>query len=116
MRRIIRATCNSWDGLRVAWQEAAFREEAVVLVVALPVAALVATSVWVWLALVASLLLLMAIEILNTGLERLADHVTPEIHPHIKDVKDLGSAAVGVTLVLAAVVWVAAIADRLGLI
>jgi diacylglycerol kinase (ATP) len=115
MRRIVRATRNSWDGLRVAWQEAAFREEVAVLAVALPIAAFIATSVWVWLALVASLLLLMTVEILNTGLERLSDHVTPDIHPHIKDVKDLGSAAVGVMLTLAGGVWLIAVAERIGL-
>jgi diacylglycerol kinase (ATP) len=114
MRRIIRATRNSWDGLRVAWQEAAFREEVAVLALSVPVAALIASNAWIWLALVGSLVLLMAIEILNTGLERLSDHVTPDIHPHIKDVKDLGSAAVGVTLALAAGVWLTAIAARIG--
>jgi diacylglycerol kinase (ATP) len=116
MRRIIRATRNSWDGLRVAWQEAAFREEVVALAVALPAATLIARDAWTWLALVGSLLLLMAVEILNTGLERMADHVTPDIHPEIKDVKDLGSAAVGVTLVLAGGVWLVALFERLAIL
>jgi diacylglycerol kinase (ATP) len=58
----------------------------------------------------------MAVELLNTGLEKLADHVTPEWHPRIGMVKDCGSAAVFCTLCLAALVWIAGLTVRFGLV
>ncbi len=58
----------------------------------------------------------MAVELLNTAIEKLADHVTPERNPKIGVLKDYGSAAVFCALSLAALVWIAALAIRLGLI
>ena len=68
---------------------------------------------WKRLALVGTILIILAVEFLNTAIEALANHVRPEIHPEIKVVKDLGSAAVFMTLVLAAVVWLLALFERL---
>ena len=55
-----------------------------------------------------------AVELLNTSIEKLCDHVTPQIHPTIKIVKDMGSAAVLCALLIAGLVWLAALAERLG--
>lgn len=109
MLRLWRAFCNSCDGLRAAARsESAVRLELALLIVGLPATVLV-TPNWGWRAvLAASLLLLLAVELLNTGLEKICDHVTPETHPHIKFVKDVGSAAVMVTALAVALVWVAA--------
>jgi len=52
----------------------------------------------------------------NTAVEKLADHVTPEEHDEIRRIKDFGSAAVFCALCLAGLVWLAALAVRLGLI
>jgi diacylglycerol kinase (ATP) len=59
--------------------------------------------------------IVMAVELLNTALEKLADHVTPEWHAQIGMIKDCGSAAVFCTLCLAALVWIAALAERFDL-
>jgi diacylglycerol kinase (ATP) len=114
MDRIARAFFHSAAGWTHALRtEAAVRQEVVVLAAALPAALLLTSDNWKRVALVGVILLTLAIEFLNTAIEALADHVRPEIHPDIKVVKDLGSAAVFMTLVLAGVVWLLAIFERL---
>ena len=56
------------------------------------------------------------VELLNTAIEKLADRVSREIEPQIGHVKDLGSAAVGLMLILAGLAWLLALAERLGLV
>ena len=117
MHRLLQATRNTVNGLYAcAHSEKAFRQELVAFVVALPLAYFVSTNIWRWLALIGVLLLVLLVELLNTGLEKLADHVTREIHPAIGRIKDMGSAAVGISLLLAALVWLVAFAERLGLL
>jgi diacylglycerol kinase (ATP) len=58
----------------------------------------------------------LAVELLNTAVEKLADHVTPEWNRDIGIVKDIGSAAVFCVLLLAGLVWSAALAVRTGLV
>jgi diacylglycerol kinase (ATP) len=112
-----RATLNSWRGLMVAAKsEQAFREELLALVIAVPLAFVLASEAWKWLALIGVILLLMAVELLNTAIEKLSDHVTPARHPDIGRIKDIASAAVGVALAIAGLTWLLAIAERLGLI
>src|SRR5688572_12409701 len=112
-----RATVNSWRGLvAAARSEAAFREELVALALAVPLAFLIATEAWKRLALIGVILLLLAIELLNTAVEKLSDHVTPAQHPDIGRIKDMSSAAVGVALALAGFTWLLAIAEWLRLI
>ena len=69
---------------------------------------------WRRMALVGVILLLMIVELLNTCVEKLSDHVTPDTHPAIGRIKDMGSAAVGIALLLAGLVWIAALVERLG--
>jgi len=112
-----RATLNSWSGLiAAAKSEQAFREELLALVIAVPLAFVVASEAWKRLALIGVILLLMAIELLNTAIEKLSDHVTSALHPDIGRIKDIASAAVGVALAIAGLTWLLAIAERLGLI
>lgn len=116
MPPLLAALMNSLRGLRFALRsERAVRQEALVLVVSLPVALLVARDRWTALALVVSVLLVLAVELLNTGLEKLCDHVTPEHHEAIGRVKDLGSAAVLASLVIAGLVWAVALLEAVGL-
>jgi diacylglycerol kinase (ATP) len=108
---------NTWNGLRAAASsEAAFRLEIAALVVALPVAFIVGRTIWVSLGLIAVVLLVMIVELLNTAIEKLSDRVTIAMEPAIGAIKDMGSAAVGLSLVIAAAVWLVAIIERLGLI
>jgi diacylglycerol kinase (ATP) len=112
-----RATLNSWRGLiAAAKSEQAFREELLALVVAVPLAFVVTSEAWKRLLLIGVILLLLAIELLNTAVEKLSDHVTPAQHPDIGRIKDMSSAAVGVALALAGFTWLLAIAEWLRLI
>ena len=104
--RLLRACVNSRDGIvRAVRTEAAVRTEVIVLAVAVPVAAAIAGTATRFMALVGSLLVLLAVELLNTAVEKLCDRVEPERDPVIKYVKDLGSAAVTTAVILAAGVW-----------
>jgi diacylglycerol kinase (ATP) len=115
--RILRATRNTFRGLTFAVRtEAAVRQEVVVLAVAIPVGFFVAPSIGWYVAMIGVLWALMAVELLNTAIEKLADHVTPEWHSRIGAIKDCGSAAVFCALCLAGMVWIAALAVRFGLV
>lgn len=115
MQRLVNATANSARALRyLLASEAAFRLEAVLLVIALPASYMLAQS-WGGMALlVASLLLLMLVEVLNTAIEAACDALTHKQDPNIGLAKDCGSLAVTIALVLAAGVWGAALLARLG--
>ena len=115
--RIARSTANSWRGLAEGLRtEAAIRQEFALAVIAVPASFLVAKTVTMWLALVASVLFVLTIEFLNTAIERLCNHVTPERHEAIRVTKDLSSAAVFFALSLAGLVWGVALLARFGLI
>jgi len=108
---------NSWRGLiAAATSEQAFREELIALLIAVPLAFVVASEAWKRLLLIGVILLLMTVELLNTAIEKLSDHVTPAQHPGIGRIKDMASAAVGIALAIAGFTWLLAIAERLGLI
>jgi diacylglycerol kinase (ATP) len=113
----VQATRNSWKGLvAITKSEKAFQQELIALVIGIPLAFIVATETWRRVTLIAVLVLLLIVELLNTGLEKLADVVTRDHHPGIGWVKDMGSAAVGLSLLLAGLVWLVALAERLGLL
>ena len=117
MDRWLRATVNSWNGLVAATRsESAFRQELVALLLAVPLAFVIAPDIWKRLELIAAVLLLVVVELLNTAIEKLADHVTPALHPGIGRIKDMGSAAVGVALLLAGAIWLVAIGERLAIL
>jgi diacylglycerol kinase (ATP) len=116
VNRLLRATVNSWYGLRAAARtEAAVREELVVFVLAVPLAFLVAEGALRRFALIGVVLFLLVVELLNTAIEKLADEITTAPRPGIGRIKDMGSAAVGITLLVAGSVWLAAIGERLAL-
>jgi diacylglycerol kinase (ATP) len=113
--RIWAAFWNTVGGLREGLgTEAAIKQEVAIALVALPVSFFVATDLWTWVALIGSLLFLLAVEFLNTAIERLCNHVQPEKHAAIRVTKDLGSAAVFFAILLAGLVWIVALLDRFG--
>jgi diacylglycerol kinase (ATP) len=117
MDRWLRATINSWHGLvAAARSEAAFRQELALLVLAVPLAFVIADAAWKRLALIGVIILILVVELLNTAIEKLADRVSRASDPEIGRVKDIGSAAVGLSLLIAAAAWLLALAERLGLI
>jgi diacylglycerol kinase (ATP) len=113
--RIWAAFWNTVGGLREGLStEAAIKQEVAIAVIALPLSFLVAKDLWTWVALVGSLLFLLAVEFLNTAIERLCNHVQPELHAAIRVTKDLGSAAVFFAILLAALIWIVALLARFG--
>jgi diacylglycerol kinase (ATP) len=115
--RFWRATINSRNGLAFAIRsEQAIREEIAALAVAVPLAWLIGVTAMRCVELVAVVVLVLVVELLNTAIEKLADRLTTDLDPQIGRVKDMGSAAVGVALVMAGLFWLFAIAERMGVI
>lgn len=113
LTRIWHAAGYSLAGLRAGWGETAFRQEALAAIVLVPLAFWLGQG-WVQVALLAgSVLLVMIVELLNTGLEAVVDRVGPEWHELSKRAKDMGSAAVLLALLVAAGIWAAALVERL---
>ena len=109
LNRLWHALGYSLSGLRAAWDEKAFRQEAVLAFFLIPVAFWLADT-WVETALlVSTVVLVMVVELLNTGIESAIDRIGPEWHELAKRAKDLGSAAVLLGLVLCIGVWACAI-------
>jgi len=112
---MIRATLNSWNGIvAAARSEAAFRQELIALAFAVPLAFVIAAGHWECAALIGVVLLVLVVELLNTAVEKLSDHVTAVQHPEIGRIKDMTSAAVGVSLAVAGLVWLVGIGEWLG--
>ncbi len=107
--RVWHATGYSLAGLKAGWGETAFRQEAIAAIVLLPAAFWVGRD-WTEVALLAgSVLVVMIVELLNTGIETAIDRIGPEWHDLSKRAKDMGSAAVMLSLVLAGGIWLAAL-------
>jgi diacylglycerol kinase (ATP) len=108
--RIVHAAGHSWSGLRLAYAgESAFRQELWLAVPMLPTAVWLGRD-WAQVALLAgSVLLVLIVELLNSGIEAVVDRVSTEWHELSKRAKDLGSAAVMLSLLLCAGIWSAAL-------
>ncbi len=113
--RIVRATGYSLEGLVSAYRgESAFRQEFWLAVILLPAAFWLGRS-WVEVALLAgSVMLVLIVELLNSGIEAAIDRVSFEMHDLSKRAKDLASAAVLLSLLLCGGVWAAALWQRFG--
>ena len=99
--RVWHAGLISLAGLRAGWSEPAFRQEAIAAIVLLPAAFWLGRD-WTETALLAgSVLLVMIVELLNTAVEAAIDRIGPEWHDLSKRAKDMGSAAVLLSLLLA---------------
>jgi len=106
LRRILNALFYSVDGFRAAYQhEDAFRQECMLAAVLVPLALfLPATGVGKAL-MIASVLLVLLVELLNSAVEATVDRISLENHQLAKRAKDIGSAAVFMSLLNVAVVW-----------
>ncbi len=112
INRVWHAAGYSLAGLRAGWYEAAFRQEAIAAIFLLPAAFWLGRN-WVEVALLAgSVLLVMIVELLNTGIETAIDRIGPEWHDLSKRAKDMGSAAVLLSLLLCALTWALALSAR----
>lgn len=106
LTRLIDAAGYSRLGLEAAWKnEAAFRQELVLAVFLLPLGAWLGENGAERALLMGSLLLVLIVEVLNSGLEAVVDRIGPELHPLAGRAKDMGSAAVLLALLTVGVVW-----------
>ncbi|BCO19110.1 diacylglycerol kinase [Alteromonas sp. McT4-15] len=104
--RLLFATYYSMKGLKAAFKsEAAVRQELVAMVILVPVAFYLDVTHVERILLVMSLFIVLITELLNTAVEKLCDHVSTDIHVLIGRAKDIGSAAVFVSLTLAIFTW-----------
>lgn len=112
LSRVWHATGYSVAGLRAGWHETAFRQEAIASIVLIPAAFWLGRS-WVETVLLAgTVILIMIVELLNTGIETAIDRIGPEWHDLSKRAKDMGSAAVLLSLLLCAGTWALALFQR----
>jgi diacylglycerol kinase (ATP) len=115
--RLWKATVNSRNGIAFALRsEQAVREEVGALILAIPLAWLIGATVMRKVELIGAVVLVLVVELLNTAIEKLADRLTTDHDLQIGRVKDMGSAAVGVTLLMSGLFWIFAIAERMGAI
>ncbi|MDO6388156.1 MULTISPECIES: diacylglycerol kinase [unclassified Uliginosibacterium] len=104
--RIWNAFNYSLDGLRAAYKlEDAFRQEVLLAILLIPFALLSARSGPEKALLIACVLLVLIVELLNSAVEAVVDRVSLERHELAKRAKDIGSAAVLITLINLAAVW-----------
>lgn len=112
VKRLVLAFGYSVQGFRSGWSEPAFRQEAMAAFFLLPLAWWVGHT-WLERAVLAgTVVAVMVVELLNTAMEATVDRVGFELHPLSKKAKDLGSAAVLLSLCFAGVVWAGALWQR----
>ena len=111
-RRVWHAAGYSLAGLRAGWDETAFRQEALACVLLVPAAFWLGRG-WVEIVLLlATVTLVLIVELLNTGIEAAIDRIGPEWHDLSKRAKDMGSAAVLLSLLFCAATWALALIQR----
>ncbi|PAJ71845.1 diacylglycerol kinase [Pseudoalteromonas sp. NBT06-2] len=113
IKRIFKASYCSYLGLKAAFrEESAFRQELLLAVIMFPNSFLLAESVIHWAMLISVLLLVLIVELLNSAIEALTDRVSTEHHILSGRAKDMGSAAVTLSLLAVAIIWGAALYSK----
>lgn len=106
MHRLVMAFINSMRALRhLAQHEKAVQQELILFALSIPAAALLAPTGLAFLLLTGSVLFLIMVEVLNTGIEAACDAVSRDFHKEIQIAKDCGSLAVLISVILVATVW-----------
>lgn len=106
IERVVAATGYSWRGLRAAYKhEAAFRQELILCAVLAPLGLWLGRTGIERALLLGSLFLILIVEVLNSAIESVVDRVSDEHHELSGRAKDMGSAAVFVSLVCMVVIW-----------
>jgi diacylglycerol kinase (ATP) len=104
--RVVNAWRYSLQGLAGAWRtEGAFRQEVIAAAILIPIACLIPVPILHRALLIASVLMVMVVELLNSAMEAAIDRISLDRHPLSKKAKDTGSAAVLVSIVIAMLVW-----------
>ncbi|CZF80529.1 MULTISPECIES: diacylglycerol kinase [Grimontia] len=106
LKRVLYATGYSFQGLRAAWNnEAAFRQELVLLIVMTTLSFFLPVTKVEQLLMVASLFIVVIVELINSAIEAVVDRIGPERHELSGRAKDIGSAAVFISLLLVVITW-----------
>ncbi|HUL56509.1 MAG TPA: diacylglycerol kinase [Usitatibacter sp.] len=109
--RVAKALGYSIDGILAAWRtEAAFRQEALIAIVLVPVACLLPVPILHRALLAGGVLMVLMIELLNSSIEAAIDRISLDRHPLSKKSKDAGSAAVLFAVTIATLLWGAVLA------
>ncbi|MFY9997776.1 MAG: diacylglycerol kinase [Leclercia sp.] len=107
LTRIIKAAGYSWKGIRAAWiNEAAFRQEGMAVVAAIIIACWLDIDPITRVLLIGSVMLVMIVEILNSAIEAVVDRIGTDYHELSGRAKDMGSAAVLMSILVAVFTWV----------
>lgn len=115
LRRVLRAFANSMEGIGATFRhEAAFRQEALLALVLVPLAALLPVGMLAKALLIGSVFIVLIVELVNSAIEVCIDYVSLDAHPLAKRAKDMASAAVFFSLLNVAVVWGLVLADHYG--
>jgi diacylglycerol kinase (ATP) len=113
LNRVIHAFGYSMQGLKAGMYEPAFKQEAYLAFVMIPLSFFVGNN-WVEISILSgSVIFVMTVELLNTGLESAIDRVGPQWHDLSKRCKDLGSAAVLLSILLCMGIWLTALFVKL---
>jgi diacylglycerol kinase (ATP) len=106
LRRVWNAFFYSLDGFRAAWKhEDAFRQEALLACVLIPLAVILGDAAIGRALMIASVLLVLIVELINSAIEATVDRISLENHKLAKRAKDIGSASVLIALINVLVVW-----------
>jgi diacylglycerol kinase (ATP) len=106
LKRVWNAFFYSLEGFRAAWKhEDAFRQESLLAVLLIPLALYLADAALDRAMMIASILLVLIVELINSAIEATVDRISLENHALAKRAKDIGSAAVLIALINVLVVW-----------
>ena len=110
MKRLYLALLYSLSGLKLAFcEETAFKQEVMLAIIMIPLAVWLAPTIYAMLLMIFSIVLVLCLELVNTGIEAAVDYTGTKTHPLAKKAKDAASAAVLLALINVAVVWGAVI-------
>lgn len=113
LTRIINAAGYSWLGLKAAYRyESAFRQETWLAVMLVPLGYYLGNTWSERAALIGSILFVLVVELLNSGIESVVDRIGDEPHQLSGRAKDMGSAAVLLSLIITAIIWAAVLLDQ----
>jgi diacylglycerol kinase (ATP) len=111
--RAVRAAINSWNGLIYAYkEESAFRQELALSLILIPLAIYLPVTPVEKILLIASVILVLITELLNSSVEAAIDRISFEVHDLSKRAKDFGSAAVMLALLLCALTWAIVLSEH----
>lgn len=107
LTRLLKATRFSWQGFKAAFtHEQAFRQEVLLAIILIPLGLYLGESGIECALLISVVLIILIVELINSGIEAIVDRVSTDKHELSGRAKDVGSAAVLLSLVNAVVVWV----------